>query len=441
MKKKTMKTVPAQNSYPIAPQQRKQLWPAETHRILQTMKEVAPLGIYATGIENSDPMVNGVRRNQLRQAHDFYEHWEERLENIAALGITWLRFGEGYSHVHLGPQDYNFDLTNKVLQKCKSLGITVIADLLHFGLPDWMHAKNPDQPYFQNPDFPYHFAEYAEMFARLYPHIQYYTPVNEPFITASFSALRAVWNEKRADDHSFVRAAANVAKASILAREAIEKVWKEEHRTEELIYFQNDSFDRGIPVAGFNDEAYITMYNTRRFVAMDLIFGNNNAQTKKYLLAHNISEEEYNWFMQHGTAKRNVLGIDHYPGCIQQLVSRTETIFCEPSSTFMMADVAGEYVEHYNYMPVYHMEVNWEGQFSEVILEHTYAALLELRKQGYPVIPGITWFGDNNFVGWDTWLVGEKLIYPGLFNENVKQPIADIFVSYATKGFPEEDMS
>jgi beta-glucosidase/6-phospho-beta-glucosidase/beta-galactosidase len=61
------------------------------------------------------------------------------------------------------------------------LQITPIADLCHFGVPDWIGD-------FQNPDWPRLFADYARDFARRFPWVRLYTPVNEIFIAAKFSA-------------------------------------------------------------------------------------------------------------------------------------------------------------------------------------------------------------------------------------------------------------
>ena len=50
-------------------------------------KGVPTGGIFNTGIEGSDPLVDGVRRDQLREAGDFYSNYETRLDQIAELGI------------------------------------------------------------------------------------------------------------------------------------------------------------------------------------------------------------------------------------------------------------------------------------------------------------------------------------------------------------------
>ena len=65
------------------------------------------------------------------------------------------------------------------------MNINPIVDLCHFGLPDWMGN-------FQNPDFPALFAEYATAFAKRFPYLQFYTPINEIFIAATCSLLNMV---------------------------------------------------------------------------------------------------------------------------------------------------------------------------------------------------------------------------------------------------------
>ncbi len=129
-------------------------------------------GIFMTGIENSDPVVEGVRRDQLKEAYDFYENYELRLERIASLGIRWIRFGPRYSAVHTNEHEFDFAFSDKVVEKSKQLDLTIVADLLHFGLPEWLHEQEGDEPYFQNNQFPKKFAHYARVFAERYPHIQ-----------------------------------------------------------------------------------------------------------------------------------------------------------------------------------------------------------------------------------------------------------------------------
>jgi hypothetical protein len=411
------------------------VWPRETSRIFNHLSKVAPNGIFATGIENSDPVVDGRRRNQLKEAHDFYTNWETRLEQIHSLGIRWLRFGEGHSLTHPGKDKYDFDLTAKVIKKCDGLGINVMIDLLHFGLPDWMHKDNRKYPYFQNPDFPYYFAEYAKVFAKQFPQIKYFTPVNEPMVTAMCSAFTGSWNEQKSDEKSYVRAVVNIARAAILAREAIEKVWKEEGRPEEPIFFQNDSFEKAIAGSGLSDRKNVDKFNNfLRFAALDLILGHRDDISKKHFLENELAEKDYEWFMRHGNSRNMVLGIDHYPWCVNEYTDdgiKSKT----PKDEYQLAVIVKEYWKRYP-LPLIHMEVNAVPDHAEDICEKTYSEMAFLAKKGFPVL-GMSWFGDDLQIGWQSGLRGDHAFDEyrvGLFYKGQKEPVADLFINYALKG-------
>jgi len=388
-------------------------------------------GIFLTGIENSDPVVHGnTRRDQLKEAHNFYENFEQRLEKIASLGITWIRFGPRYSGAHMGKGEFDFDFTDKVMQKCEELGLVVVADLLHFGLPEWLHGENRDNIFFQNSQFPYLFREYARAFAERYPQVQYFTPVNEPFITATFSTKYGMWNEQLAtswnDDTSFVRAVSNISKAVIFAKQEIEAVWKEQGRRGHPVFVQNDSFEKAF---AYHPEraAEVKRFNLRRFAALDLLLGKKDQAMKTYLLSQGMREDDYNWFMANGSKKNTILGIDHYPSCIHTYTEdRVED--SHPSAPYQLYNLAAEYYRRYR-MPFVHLEVNGWPDYATSICLLTYDALVRLKKEGYPVV-GMSWFGDEYQVGWQSGLVGPKGFEEtpvGLFYKGELQPVGELF--------------
>ena len=100
------------------------------------------------------------------------------------------------------------------MEEMRRLGIVPIIDLLHFGLPDFLGN-------FQNSDWPSHFAEYARKFAERYPWVRYYTPVNEIYVTALFSAAFGWWNERMMSDVGFVNNIKHCCRASMLAMRTI----------------------------------------------------------------------------------------------------------------------------------------------------------------------------------------------------------------------------
>src|SRR5438045_2746893 len=159
--------------------------------------------MFATGIENSYPTIvlpDGKRhRVDEMEKTGHYKHWQQDFELVKELGIKFLRYGPPYYKTHLAPGKYDWTFTNDTFHKLKELGITPIVDLCHFVVPDWIGD-------FQNPDFPEYFAEYAGAFAEQFPHLQFYTPINEIFIAATFSAQYGWLNERLSIDKTFVTA-------------------------------------------------------------------------------------------------------------------------------------------------------------------------------------------------------------------------------------------
>src|SRR3546814_10947655 len=91
------------------------------------------------------------------------------------------------------------------MEAMRELAREPIIDLCHFGVPNWLEN-------FQNPEVPHALRDYARDFARRYPWVRFYTPVNELFVCAKLSALEGVWNEQRRDERSFVTAVTHLAK-------------------------------------------------------------------------------------------------------------------------------------------------------------------------------------------------------------------------------------
>ena len=153
--------------------------------------------------------------------------------------------------------------------------MTPIVDLCHFGVPDWIGN-------FQNPDFPHYFAEYAKAFARRFPHLQYYTPINEIFVTATFSALYGWWNERLSSEKAFVTALNNCCKANVMAMKAILEVQPY------AIFIQSESSEFFHPS---NPDAIkqANFLNEKRFLSLDLTYG------------HPVSVTMYEYLMDNGS--------------------------------------------------------------------------------------------------------------------------------------------
>src|SRR5437868_13470406 len=119
--------------------------------------------MFATGIENSYPVITGRdgkdhRVDQMAKC-GFYEHWKEDFSLVKELGLEYLRFGPAYYKVHQAPDRFDWEFPDQNFAELERLKIVPLADLCHFGVPDWVGN-------FQNPDWPELFAVYARAFAQ-----------------------------------------------------------------------------------------------------------------------------------------------------------------------------------------------------------------------------------------------------------------------------------
>jgi beta-glucosidase/6-phospho-beta-glucosidase/beta-galactosidase len=155
--------------------------------------------MFSTGIENSYPtlfyQMAATRRVDEMEKTFHYQHWQQDFELVKEMGVEYLRYGPPYYKTHTAPGQYDWSFSDETFNRLKELNIHPIVDLCHFGVPDWLGN-------FQNPEFPYFFAEYARAFAKRYPYLTLYTPINEIFIAAMFSGQYGWWNESLRTDYA-----------------------------------------------------------------------------------------------------------------------------------------------------------------------------------------------------------------------------------------------
>src|ERR1051326_8338800 len=153
--------------------------------------------MFTTGIENSCPVITGHdgrdKRVDEMESCRHYQCWRKDFDLVCEMGVEFLRFGPPYYRTHLGPGRYDWDFADETFTRLRQLGINPIADLCHFGVPDWIGN-------FQNPEWPQLFAEYCGEFARRYQWVKLFTPVNEIYVCATFSAQFGWWNERLQTD-------------------------------------------------------------------------------------------------------------------------------------------------------------------------------------------------------------------------------------------------
>ena len=86
------------------------------------------------------------------------------------------------------------------------------------------HGSGPAFTNLLDPQFPVLLAQYAKQVAGQFPHINYYTPVNEPLTTARFSGLYGLWYPHKKDDTAFLKMLLNEIKGIVLSMQAIREI-------------------------------------------------------------------------------------------------------------------------------------------------------------------------------------------------------------------------
>jgi beta-glucosidase/6-phospho-beta-glucosidase/beta-galactosidase len=351
--------------------------------------------MFATGIECSYPTIalpdGTIKRIDEMEKADHYHRWREDFECVKAIGLEYLRYGPPYYLTHLGRGRYDWEFTDLTFTALVEMGITPIVDLCHFGVPDWLEN-------FQNPEFPEAFAEYAGAFASRFPHLKLYTPINEIFVAARFSAELGWWNERLASDQAFVTALKHLVRANLLAEEAILKIQPA------ALFIQSESseyFHAAEPAAA--DRA--DFYNQKRFLSLDLCYGRDvRGVMYEYLMDSGMSREEYHWFLRRGKAIKRycVMGNDYYD-TNEHLVPAGDRGFTASGEIFGYYVITKQYFDRYH-LPVMHTETNMKDeQLAPGWLWKQWANMMRLRQDGVPII-GFTWYSLIDQIDWDTLL-------------------------------------
>jgi len=346
--------------------------------------------MFTTGIENSNPTIKGgtCRVDELEKC-GHYRQWERDFECVSEMGIKFLRYGPPLHRTWLGDGRYDWAFSDAVFAELRRRAIMPIVDLCHFGVPDWIGN-------FQNTDFPLLFARYAAAFARRFPWVQLYTPVNEMYVCATFSARYGWWNEQLRSDQAYVTALKTIVKANVLAMHAILA------ERPDAIFIQSESseyYHANNPAAIRPAE---TM-NAQRFLSLDLNYGFRvDSGMYEFLLDNGMTRDEYQFFLDHHVRHHCVMGTDYYVTNEHRVTEDGGTT--PAGEVFGYSEITRQYHGRYH-LPVMHTETNFtEGpKGTEAVdwLWKEWANVLRLRNDGIPIV-GFTWYSLTDQVDWDT---------------------------------------
>jgi len=346
--------------------------------------------MFATGIENSIPKIkNGSVRVDQMESCGHYRYWRTDFDLLEDMGIRFLRYGPPLHTTFLGVDHYDWEFADLTFGDLMRRDIVPIVDLCHFGVPDWIGD-------FQNPDFPELFAGYAKAFAERFPWVQLYTPVNEMFICALFSAKYGWWNEQGTTDKTFVRALNNLVKANVLAMRCILEV------RPDAIFIQSESseyFHAENPKAIKPAE----IMNSMRFLSLDLNYGHRvDSEMYEYLMDSGMTKEEYHFFLGNSLRHHCILGNDYYWTNEHRVAADGATRAA--GEIFGYSEITRQYYNRYR-LPVMHTETNIvegpNGDEAVNWLWKEWANVLRVRNAGVPTV-GFTWYSLTDQTDWDT---------------------------------------
>lgn len=172
-----------------------------------------PDWVIAVGEEGSDPVVTvdgGNHRHDQFAQSGHYAHQQDDLDTISSLGVEVVRYGMPWRLTEPSPGVYDWTLWDAALRACDRAGLAPVVDLLHFGLPD--HAGR-----FIDREWVDAFRRYVTAFLGRYRDVAWFTPINEPGVTALLSGRFGLWNDRLASAAEHAQMLANVVLANLEA--------------------------------------------------------------------------------------------------------------------------------------------------------------------------------------------------------------------------------
>lgn len=388
-----------------------------------------PAFAIACGEEGSDPLVlhegRVVRVDQYR-ASGHLERLDADLADVAGLGVKVWRYGVPWRLTEPEPGVYDWTLWDRALEACRRHGLDPVIDLCHFGLPDH-HGGFCDTTWVDD------FARYVDAFLARYPEPRWFTPVNEPGITAMFSSLLGMWNDRLASEDDYFVALGNVALANL---EALARI----RADRDGWWIGSEGF--GCDLADADDEAGIRAATRARDLQQavwDLHLGlapRGGAARLTDVVADSI-QSRIEALVGVVPPDRIIAGHDIYPVSVTAHGTRAGRPLSIADRVRAYEDEATAWHERYQ-VPFWVSETSNLGlavdQGSEWLAALT-ASLDTLSASGLPV-RGICWYSRGDQYDWDTALMSPigTVTEVGLFDaQRHPRPVAQHYATLARR--------
>jgi beta-glucosidase/6-phospho-beta-glucosidase/beta-galactosidase len=349
---------------------------------------------WAVGIENTFvPHTRaGHRRLDEYELMDHYRLWRHDLDLAADLGVSTLRYGVPWYRVEPRPGTFDWSWTDAVLEHMIAVkGLTPIVDLMHYGTPLWLDN------HFVNASYPRRMAEFAARFAERYGSlVKFYTPVNEPAVTAAYCGRDGRWPPYLSGDDGYVKILLQLARGIALTGQALRQA-----RADAVLVHVEDV---GTERAATPDLAEAAAHaQARRLLPLDLMCGQVGPDHPLFpwLLEHGATEAELGELAAR-LPRWDVLGVNYYPWSNRRIFRRRngQVATAFDPQTAALGPVLRRVHERYG-LPVMVTETSAPGTHLERSrwMAETLGAVRDARTSGVPVV-GYVWFPMFTMIEW-----------------------------------------
>ncbi|HTO00774.1 MAG TPA: family 1 glycosylhydrolase [Microthrixaceae bacterium] len=388
-----------------------------------------PLFAVACGEEGSDPLVfhdGRIVRVDEYVASGHLELQDSDLKDVAGLGIRVWRYGMPWRLAEPSPGVYDWTPWDRALEACRRHGLEPVIDLCHFGLPDHYNG-------FCDTRWVDGFAQYVEAFLDRYPEPRWFTPVNEPGITAMFSARLGMWNDRLATEEDYFVALGNVTLANL---EALARI----RADRDGWWIGSEGF--GCEIVDFGDEAGLTEATAARDL-QQAVWDLHLGVTPRGIAARLVDvidpsvQERISALVGVVPVNRIIAGHDIYPVSVTAYGTRADRPVTIADRVEAYQGAAEAWYERYR-VPFWISETSNLGLLVDEgseWLDALAGSLDSLAEQGLPV-RGICWYSRGDQYDWDTALtvpIG-NVTEVGLFDaDRHPRPVAQAYGALAKR--------
>ncbi|MEK8124133.1 family 1 glycosylhydrolase [Methylocystis sp. IM4] len=261
--------------------------------------------LWAVGVEDTFITAPHPRTGRTLDEYELtghYERWRADLALMAQLGVPCARYGVPWHRIQPAPNVWAWGFVDAALERMLALKIDPIVDLVHYGLPPWIERA------FLNPDYPYYVAEYAARIAeRFRGRVKWFTPLNEPRITAWYCGRLGWWPPYERSWRGFVALMLAICQGIVETVRALKQV------DPDIVPFHVDATD----VFDTDDPALAAETRRRQdivFLALDLISGRVDRRHAlwSWLVSEGAEEEVLQSFL-HQPLDLPIIGVNLYP--------------------------------------------------------------------------------------------------------------------------------